>query len=154
MTRSPVLKPLQHAPACSTVPATSWPSTVGGVKRFLPSTTFRSVWQTPHEATLIRISSSSTLGSSRSSILKGWRASYSTAAFITAPILRRTDSWPSPRPERMKYDGKMSPRHIALLGDSVQTDHPEEAAPACRIEGYAHCATRLTLVCRIPRIKI
>ncbi len=83
-TASPTLKSVTPPPSAATCPATSWPgisgSTGPGVQS--PSTAWRSLWQTPQAATLIRISPRRGSGMGRVSIASLVPIFRSTAAFI------------------------------------------------------------------------
>ena len=88
-TRCPTVIPGTSLPTCSTIPAASWPSSIGTGRRRLPSTTERSEWHTP--ATSTRTSTSCGPGSSSSSspMVSGRLVAYGRAS----PMRSRTAPW-------------------------------------------------------------
>ncbi len=127
-------------PTCSMIPETSWPNREGDRKGVVPSTALRSVWQTPQAATLIRTSPSPIDGISISSICRGFRASYSTAAFITTSYLCLATENPkvaetaTPRPARRepwRTPGLKNWPPIPCF-EAVISDNGLECQPVCR----------------------
>ena len=88
-TRCPTVIPGTSLPTCSTIPAASWPSSIGTGRRRLPSMTERSESHTP--ATSTRTSTSCGPGSSSSSspMVSGRLVAYGRAS----PMRSRTAPW-------------------------------------------------------------
>src|SRR5262245_38997283 len=90
-TRSPGLKPETPSPSASTVPEISWPRTAGIGNLRSPLAMWRSEWQTPQAAILIRTSPSLGSGSRSSSIRSGVPTAERTAAFTATMLLENED---------------------------------------------------------------
>ncbi len=83
--RWPIAKPVTPSPIAAMRPTISWPGTTGSLGfGSSPSTTCRSVRQTPQAATSTTISSAAGSGSGRSRMTSGRRGSSSTIARMTA----------------------------------------------------------------------
>src|SRR5205807_8886590 len=91
MTLSPALTRVTPGPTASTVPAPSWPRTIGVRKGIFPSMTDRSEWQTP--VAPIRTSTSPSRGPSMATSVtsSGVLSSLRIAARIVSPLLPSVD---------------------------------------------------------------
>ena len=146
-------------PCAATVPETSWPSTHGVGKRTSAFTTCRSVWQTPHAATLI--STSPVRGSgvriSSRAIGSRWRSARPLASL--APPHRaglRPAEIPSPvactrgvgaPPVILIHSGRVatiddgtwvSNRRLALLVLTTRSVPPRRSSPAAGVAPVSH----------------
>src|SRR6476646_6917585 len=84
--RSPTASPAASAPNAATLPTISWPGMSGSFEfGSSPSTTCRSVRQTPQAATSSNISRAAGTGVGRSRMRSGARAVSSTMACMRAP---------------------------------------------------------------------
>ena len=102
-TWSPTARLATPGPTASTTPAASWPSTIGRMPGKVPSTTLRSLWQTPQWAT--RTATSPWRGSSASTsscTTNGAPTSSSTAARMVPLVLLGVAPGPRWRPARRR----------------------------------------------------